>query len=531
MSPPLRHGKLNTLWLMLLAAGGVSAFLVGLLAWGGPGAGDDANQLSMYCAAGLRPVVQQVVDRYEREYGVKVELQFGGSNTLLNQIQVDKFSSPDLYLAADDFYTDQAVEKGLATETLPVAQMRLVICVPKGNPKQISSLDDLLRDDVATVIANPEAAAVGRAVRKRLQPLPLGESNYWQRLEAAVTERGVFKPTVNEVANDVKLGHVDAGIVFDSTAAMRDYRDRLEVVEAAELSGDPNLVTVCVLNSSRKATAALRFARFLTARDQGLPVFAAGGLRPVEGDVWAEHPQVTFYCGAVNRRAVDQIVDDFQLREGVTVNTVYDGCGVLTSRMKTIEGQRSVLGFPDVYMACDRYYLENVKQWFQEAADVSDVEIVIAVPKGRKKVQTLEDLVTPGVRVAVGEPERCTLGALTRRLLEREGLYNKLKAKQQQEGEVVVEKSSSALLVPDVVTGHVDAAVAYITDASANSDRLDIVRIESPLNLAIQPMGISKTSDHKHLLRRLFKRIAASPQAFEEAGFHFRLAESVENKE
>jgi hypothetical protein len=36
---------------------------------------------------------------------------------------------------------------------------------------------------------------------------------------------------------------------------------------------------------------------------------------------------------------------------------------------------------------------------------------------------------------------------------------------------VVVEKSSSALLVPDVVTGHVDAAVAYITDVMANRDR------------------------------------------------------------
>lgn len=42
-------------------------------------------------------------------------------------------------------------------------------------------------------------------------------------------------------------------------------------------------------------------------------------------------------------------------------------------------------------MACDRYYLENVKDWFQEDVDVSDVEMVIAVPKGSKTVSVLAD--------------------------------------------------------------------------------------------------------------------------------------------
>ena len=96
-------------------------------------------------------------------------------------------------------------------------------------------------------------------------------------------------------------------------------------------------------------------------------------------------------------------------------------------------------------MACDRYYLENVNQWFQDAVDVSDADIVIAVPKGSTKVKSLPDLIQPGIRVAVGEPSQCTIGALTRRLLVKEGLYDKLKEKQKQPGEVVVEKSSSAL--------------------------------------------------------------------------------------
>jgi ABC-type molybdate transport system substrate-binding protein len=191
--------------------------------------------------------------------------------------------------------------------------------------------------------------------------------------------------------------------------------------------------------------------------------------------------------------------------------------------MQTIDGQRPEKGFPDVYMACDRYYLENVNQWFQDAVDVSDADIVIAVPKGSTKVKSLPDLIQPGIRVAVGEPSQCTIGALTRRLLVKEGLYDKLKEKQKQPGEVVVEKSSSALIVPDVVTGHVDAAIAYITDVQANLDTVDVLRIDSPLNLAIQPFSIAKTSDHKDLGRRLFRKISQSPAAFQKAGFHFRI--------
>jgi len=211
----------------------------------------------------------------------------------------------------------------------------------------------------------------------------------------------------------------------------------------------------------------------------------------------------------------------------VAVNTIYDGCGILTSRMKGIEGQKQSQGFPDVYMACDLHYLENVRTWFQEAANVSDVELVIAVPKGSTKVRSLPDLVEPDVRVAVGEPTQCTIGALTRRLLQKEGLYERFVEKQQQGDEVtVIEKSSSAHLVPDVVTGHVDAAIAYVSDVLPNEDSVDVIRIESPLSVAIQPFSIAKTSPHKYLLRRLFKRIVNSPEAFESVGFRFRLGDA-----
>jgi molybdate transport system substrate-binding protein len=518
-----RTGRINPLFALLLAAGALIVLLLALLQKTEPASSDPGKTLVMYTAAGLRPPVEQVVADYKKEYGVTVELQFGGSNSLLNQLKVDKFSTADLYLAADQFYLDQAQEEGLAAEILPIGEQFPVIAVPKGNPLGITSIDDLLKGDVGVVVANPEQAAVGRAVADALQAIPSGEQTMWDRLEKHVTDHGVFKPTVNDVANDVKIGSVDAGIVWNTTVASPKYREALDAIVVPELEAKTNQVGVTVLKSSQQPTAALHFARYLTARDRGLPKFEEFALRTVDGDVWADRPEITFFCGAVNRRSIADALETFQEREGVAVNTVYDGCGILTSRMRGIEGQKQDLGFPDVYMACDRYYLENVRDWFQEDVDVSDAEIVIAVPKGSDKVKGLADLIKPGVRVAIGQPEQCTIGALTRRLLQEQGLYDKLMAKQQQEGEVVVNKSSSALLVPDVVTGSVDAAIAYITDVQSHRNDVDVLHINSTHNLAIQPFSVAKGSDHKYLVRRLFAAISASPAPFEQAGFHYRL--------
>lgn len=519
-----RSGRTNSLTMLLLGAGAAIVVLIVLLRIGPPTGTTEKQSLIVFAGAGLRTPVEEIAEQFEKETGVHLEIQYGGSNSLLNQLQVDKFSQADIFLAADDFYTQQAIELGLALDAVPIAHQRPVIAVRRDSKKKIESLEDLLREDVRVAVANPEQAAVGKTVKRQLLKAVVDSTNRWEQLENRVRTVGVFKPTVNDIATDVVIGAVDAAIVWDSTVEMPKYKEDLIGVTVPELENEPNLISAAVLRSSTSLPTAFKFARYLSARDRGLLTFAKYGAKPVEGDVWAPEPEVTFFCGAVNRRTVEPIIQKFQAEEGVVVNTIYDGCGILTSRMKGIADQKTSLGFPDVYMACDRYYLENVEQWFQEAANVSDVELVIAVPKGSTKVRTLQDLIKPEIRVAVGEPSQCTIGALTRRLLQAEGIYDQFLAKQKQsDGVEVVEKSSSALLVPDVMTGHVDAAVAYITDVLANQNAVDIVRIESPLNVAIQPFSIAKTSDHKYLLRRLFNRIAKSPEAFESVGFHFRL--------
>ena len=311
------------------------------------------------------------------------------------------------------------------------------------------------------------------------------------------------------------------GLCANSTVAQ--YPE-LEAVHVEQFDARPNEISIAVLKSTGQPTTALRFSRYLNSKI-GNEVFDKHGYKSVDGDAWEWSPEITFFCGSVNRRAIEDVLKEFQEREGVTINTVYNGCGILTGQMRTINQEEGGAGFPDVYMACDRYYLENVRDWFQEDVDISDADMVIVVQKGNpKNIQGIDDLTKEGMKISVGQPEQCTIGALTKIMFENMGVYDQVMEN------VVTQTASSSMLVPTVTTNSVDATIAYITDTLAEADKVDYVRIDSEFDKAVQPFSIAKVSEQKYLGRRLYAAVAAAGDRFKDAGFHFRLEEEMEEQ-
>ena len=145
-----------------------SALFAALLSLSGCGGSSDKEkdvELVMFCAAGMKSPITRIAKQYEEEYGGKVRLQFGGSGTLLSNLQI---APGDIYLAADSGYTNEAKKRGLVAETMPVALMKAGLGVPKGNPANISSLADLKKEGLRIGIGSPEAASVGKFAKKIL---------------------------------------------------------------------------------------------------------------------------------------------------------------------------------------------------------------------------------------------------------------------------------------------------------------------------------------------------------------------------
>ncbi len=474
-----------------------------ILAWGCDGRSRSAAApppLRVFCGAGLKPAVERIALEYEKTYKMPIELQYGPSQTLLASIAVTQ--SGDLYIPGDDSFLEQAREKNLIAETIPTAKMAAVIAVRAGNPKNIRSLADLTRADVKLGLTNPDAAAVGKLARQALQP-----GGFWAKLEAHAR---VFKPTPNDIAADVKLGTVDAGLVFDAVA--KQYPE-LEIVTLPELAPAVASVSVAVLQSSTQPTAAVRFARYLSAADRGLKQFAALGYTVVKGDLWDEAPEILFFSGAVNRVAVEDILRAFEQREGCRITRVYNGCGILVGQMKT-GGAR-----PDAYLTCDRSFASPVADLFLgEPASISETDIVLIVPSDNpKNIRTLRDLARPGLRVGWANPDQSTLGALTLRMFEQAGILDAVKAN------TVMQTPTGDLLVNQLRTsrGSLDVVVAYRVNAIRAGDDVQILTLNEPGARAEQTFSVGAHSKHKQLVRRLHAALlsAEAGQRYTAAGF------------
>jgi molybdenum ABC transporter molybdate-binding protein len=493
-----RSGSLHIAWLTFLASLAVLALLIGGLCW--ISASDpvaEANApLIVYCAAGIREPVDVAAREYEKAYGVQVQLQYGGSQTLLANIEVSRRG--DLYLPADDYYIDAARAKKLVAESLQLARMTPVIGVPRGNPKKIATLDDLLTRDLRIAQTNPDAAAVGKLTRDMLQP-----TGQWEPLRKKTL---VFKPTVNDVAADVKVGAADAGIVWDATV---QQMPELEAVRVPELARRSAHVSVGVLTTTGQPTAALRFARFLAAHDRGLVQMAKAGFQPVDGDLWSERPELRLFAGAMLKPAIEKTITEFEQREGVQVTRVYNGCGILVGQMKAGSP-------PDAYFACDKSFMIQVKDLFLDSTDISTNQLVIVVPKGNPYgIRELKDLAKPGIRVGVGHEQQCALGALTQETLKQSGLQKSV------EKNIADRSPSGDMLVNKLRAGGLDAVIAYVSN-TADAPDVEAFTVKGiPCAIAVQPMAVGKESRHKQLTARLMDAIrsAESKQRFEAYGF------------
>ena len=474
---------------LLIGSALAAAALIALLALGPPRRpAETTGPLVVLCAAGLKPPVEASALAFERELGIPVQLQYGGSGTLLANAQVS--GRGDLFLAADESYLRAAIARGLVAEVIPLARMTAVIAVKKGNPKAVRSLADLLRPDVSISLASPEAAAVGTILRDLLQ-----KSGGWDALSRKTK---VFKPTVMDVTNDVKLGAVDAAVVWD--ANVRQNPD-LDMVQDPRLEdGGQTQVSVGVLNSSRAPTAALRLARYLGAPGKGLAELEKNGYRPVEGDAWEESPQAVLFSGAMNRLALEETLRRFEEREGARVTRVYNGCGILVSQMKA--GQR-----PDAYLACDLSFMGQVSELFLDPLNVSRASLVILTARGNpREIRSLDDLARPGLRVGIANPEQSALGDLTVKVLDQ------LQLREPVLSNVKVQTPTADLLVNQMRAGGLDAAVVYTVSVSQARDELAVVPIEAPAAEAVQPYAVRKGSPHRRLMERLLRSIL-SPES------------------
>src|SRR5689334_18179838 len=136
---PNHRGNVNIAWLGFIGSLVVFGILVALLISTSkkPTTALSKEPIVVYCAAGIKLPVEAAAKEYESAYGVPIQLQYGGSQSLLANIEIAK--TGDLYLPADESYITLARSKTLIDEVIPLAEIHAQLAVKKGNPSGVKT--------------------------------------------------------------------------------------------------------------------------------------------------------------------------------------------------------------------------------------------------------------------------------------------------------------------------------------------------------------------------------------------------------
>jgi molybdate transport system substrate-binding protein len=197
-----------------------------------------SGRLTVFAAASLTDVFPKIDPR--PRYG------FAGSDVLALQIQ--QGAPADVFAAASPKYPEALYKQGLVQKPIQFATNTLVLVVPKSNPANIHTVDDLTKPGVKIVIGDP-SVPVGSYTRTVLTNLGI---------LAAVLKNVVSNETdVRSVLAKVALGEADAGFVYITDA--KTVQGKVKVIALRE-SAQPHVVYgVAVVTKSPHLQAAYRY--------------------------------------------------------------------------------------------------------------------------------------------------------------------------------------------------------------------------------------------------------------------------------
>jgi molybdate transport system substrate-binding protein len=244
----------------MLAAVALTAVLASTAACGGGsdtastpsgGSGSAAavsGPITVLAAASLAESFTQIGKDFEAANpGTHVTFSYGGSSALAQQITSG--APADVFAAASPATMKTVTDAGDGTGApATFVKNQLVIAVPKGNPKGISSLAALAKSDLKVALC-AEQVPCGAAAKKALAAANV-------KITPVTLEQDV-----ESALSKVKLGEVDAALVYrtDAKASATDV-DGIEFPESAQAINDYPIVA---LKNAPNAAGAAAFVAYV----------------------------------------------------------------------------------------------------------------------------------------------------------------------------------------------------------------------------------------------------------------------------
>ncbi|CEP66456.1 Molybdenum ABC transporter, periplasmic binding protein [Moorella glycerini] len=232
-----------------------------------PGRQGETKELQVFAGAASKPPLEEIATLFMQKYGVKVNLTFGGSGTVLSQMKLSR--QGDIYIPGSSDFMEMAKKEGVVDPKTEQILVYLIpaINVPKGNPQGIRSLNDLARPGMRVGLARPETVCVGLYGVEILEKAGLAD-----KVKKNIV---TYAESCEKTANLVALKQVDAVMGWDVFQKWDPAKIETIYLPPEQVTRIGYIPAAISSFSQQKELAAL-FLAFLTS-EQGKEVFRKYG--------------------------------------------------------------------------------------------------------------------------------------------------------------------------------------------------------------------------------------------------------------
>lgn len=175
----------------------------------------EATRLRVLCGNSMAKPMQEIAKAFEKQSGVAVEFDLGGSETLLPKVLIG--DPGDAYVCHDPFEGKVREAKKCSDTVVPGWLCPIVVVAP-GNPKHVADWNDLRQPGLRLGIGDPRYSTCGEMFVAELRR---------RGLEADVMRNVTVQArSHSELALGVTMGSLDAAAVWNFVAP--EYKGKIE---------------------------------------------------------------------------------------------------------------------------------------------------------------------------------------------------------------------------------------------------------------------------------------------------------------
>lgn len=219
----------------------------------------EEEPLLIYCGAGLMKPMDELSPMFQEKHDCQVRMVYAGSGELFGMIATRQ--NGDVYIPGAEKYTKDALEKGMVVEkgTKIICYHVPVILTPKGNPGNITCIEDLAKEGLRLALADPKAAAIGKTGDQVLARNGISE---------AVGKNVVARPsTTNQLLIYAATGQVDATIAWEDQSTWAQSKGKVEIIHIEPAKNIIKTIPASVVSYSKRPGMAEEFIEFITSEE------------------------------------------------------------------------------------------------------------------------------------------------------------------------------------------------------------------------------------------------------------------------